>query len=445
MAEAEIYLDRDSANDESGSVIKVHCASGSLVVQGQLLFEIENSKATQEIEAPIEGAVVHALTEGDEVELGLPIALIVPIERVAHTQPPDARRRKGPTPAAEQRPSRKTPGPSRGAGVAASRIGEQSVVAVTRRRPADRGPRFSKAAAALLAATPIDSSRFEMEFVTAADVRAVSRAGEPSARGDVARPAHGSPGGAALSARKRAEIRSLESGAGSSLLSVLSVNVGVALPRSALGGSEDAGIADLVIYEASRLMRRYERLNSYYADGDIIGHAQINAGIAIDTGGRLVVYGIQNSDQLELVELRANIDDAVARYLDNTLSGAEMSRATFSVTDLSAEPLDFVLPLLPAGQCCIIGVTRNADGEFALHLGFDHRITEGREVAQFLGELRTRIQSFRNSTAAAGGSCFFCERTVQEEVRDFNGKGLLRMTNADGLEVLCCAACFNGW
>ena len=135
-----------------------------------------------------------------------------------------------------------------------------------------------------------------------------------------------------------------------------------------------------------------------------------------------------------------------ARYAQNTLTAAELTRATFTVTDLSAHPLDFVLPLLPAGQSCIIGVTRGPDGGFRLSCGFDHRVTEGGEVAQFLAEVRERLLTFGTAqTAAVDAACDYCGRTASEAVGLYKTKGLMKVLNGRGDEALCCASCWNGW
>jgi pyruvate/2-oxoglutarate dehydrogenase complex dihydrolipoamide acyltransferase (E2) component len=191
-------------------------------------------------------------------------------------------------------------------------------------------------------------------------------------------------------------------------------------------------------------MARYSNLNSYFLDGFVKKHESVVAGLAIDEGGRLVVYGIENAMRLGLSDVRSEILNAVSRYMEHALTDSEMSRATFTVTDLSAEPLDFIFPLLPERQSCIIGITRDTHGEFRLYVGFDHRVTEGREVALFLGELRSRLQSFDTGTRASNTRCCFCKKSLAEGVRSLKNRGLIKVLNAEGNEVYCCLACLGG-
>ena len=150
-------------------------------------------------------------------------------------------------------------------------------------------------------------------------------------------------------------------------------------------------IGDIVIYEASRLMHDFKKLNAAYRDGGIAYHARINAGYAIDGGGRLVVYGISGSDARELPDIREQMMEGLKKYAQGTLTARDLDEATFTVTDLSASEIDFVLPLLPEGQTCILAITYTSATGYRLYIGFDHRVTEGLEASRFLGELRRRI------------------------------------------------------
>jgi hypothetical protein len=230
------------------------------------------------------------------------------------------------------------------------------------------------------------------------------------------------------------------------MLSVLGLCVGPLTIRRDQGDFLTGRITDLVIYEAARLMKKYPRLNASYADGFVYQHEAVHAGLAIDGGGRLTVYGVENADQVSLQDLPNIIADAVARYLNDELSPIEVTRATFTVTDLSGEDLDFVMPLLPQEQSCILGVTRTRENEFRLFAGFDHRVTEGKEVSMFLVELRDRLLSFDTpNDKREAACCEYCDRSAAEAARKGKEKGLLKLIDHSGREVLCCASCWNGW
>ncbi|MGD0107610.1 MAG: 2-oxo acid dehydrogenase subunit E2 [Rhodopila sp.] len=424
-------LERETANDETGTVVAVFVESNTFVQKDEVLFDIENSKATQEVVAPESGLLLHDMKVGQTVNFGVPIAHINPAPAVVPGP--------GGTPVTTG-----CPPPTRDAHSDHQPPAEGKV----------SNPRFSHAAAALIAELGLTSAHFTTGLVTTRDIRALAdapAAQRPSTPAPATPPAPAMPtrsGGRAVSGRKRAEIETLSKGAGDTMLSVLGTSLGA---MDVARGADDflAGrITDLVIYEASRLLKKYPALNAFYADGEVHRHADIHAGLAIDRGGQLVVYGIEHADRVSLPEVAGEIADAVARYMNNELTSAEMSRATFTVTDLSADELDFVLPLLPHGQSCILGITRSEEAGYRVFAGFDHRVTEGREVASFLSELRQRLQSFASSAtrpSAVIAECTFCGRSAHDAVWSSKDKGLLKLVDREGRDVLCCASCWNGW
>ncbi len=447
----DIMLERETANDESATVVAVHAASGAWVEKDEVLFDIENSKATQEVVAPEAGTLTHDLKIGHPVLFGVPIAQIAP------------------TPAPDRDPAADRPGMQDDRRAVSSAVGyapqltlpplERAAPSAAPAQPPQPEPRFSRAATDLILEHGLASAQFDSGFVTAKDVRALLEPHKlqpappkplpaPEAGvGVTAAASQGPHAGKALAARKRAEIDVLSKGAGGTMLSVLGTSLGTLTIERDPDDFLQGRITDLVIYEASRLMRKFPRLNAHYADGQVFHHGAVHAGLAIDDGGQLVVYGIEDADRLSLRGLSDTIGDAVARYANNALTSAELSRATFTVTDLSADELDFVLPLLPRGQSCILGITQSAQAGFRIFAGFDHRVTEGREVAMFLGELRDRLRSFGSieRPGIRAACCAYCGRSAAEAVTRSKEKGLLKIVDREGCDALCCASCWNGW
>jgi pyruvate/2-oxoglutarate dehydrogenase complex dihydrolipoamide acyltransferase (E2) component len=438
----EIVLERETANDESATVVGLPVASGTAVKKDQLIFEIENSKAVQELYAPEDGVLIHQLDLRQTVEFGVPIAKIVSAAEWGRVSSPAASTASVMARVVEPSPSRNGTGSTHNGSKATSSSAPTP------------NKRFSAAAQALLKQHGLNSEIFTTSFVTSRDVRAhlepakevTLNAPAPQQQAP-SKPLPGAGPGKEVGRSKRVEIDVLSKGAGATMLSVLGIGLGPMIIAREPGSFLEGRITDLVIFEASRLMKKYPLLNAYYADGQIYLHEAVHAGMAIDSGHRLVVYGIEKADQASLHELAATMEGAIERYLEDALTGGEMSRATFMVTDLSGDELDFVLPLLPRGQSCIIGVTRSEQAGFRLFAGFDHRVTEGREVGLFLGELKQRLLSFASShpPETPESRCTYCERTAAESVTKGKDKGLLKTVDRNGQEVLCCGSCWNGW
>ncbi len=467
MNTLDMMLERDTANDESAVVTMVFVESGTSVVKDEPLFEIENSKATEEHVSPGDGIVVHELAAGQTVFFGVTIARIVsPEEFAVRGQRVDV-----PAPVAgpatladvpQQVAAAMVEPPSAPAPSPVQDNGPTSLATPSPRpvKPRQNEARFSIAALTLLTKHALSPAQFDADFVTSADVLAhvacqnqlAELSSPPAPTAPLAAPPAakvpvGTLPGSPVGQRKRAEIETLSQGAGQTMLSVLGVDLGPLLVRRKPGDFLAGKITDFVLYESARLMHKYPRLNSFYADGQIFQHASIHAGLAIDDGGRLMVYGIEHADRAGLPELAQTIADAVGRYVNNELTAQELTRATFTVTDLSGGQLDFVLPLLPRGQSCIVGITSSSLAGYRLFAGFDHRVTEGREVMAFLNDLRDRLLSFATDEFAVVSAtvCSFCGRSAKEAVKSSKDKGLLKVVGLNGEEVLCCGSCWSGW
>ena len=73
----ELKLERVSEEQEYGTITRWLKQEGDPVSAGEVLVEVEAEKATQEVEAPVDGVLESILAvEGDEIRVGDPIAVI---------------------------------------------------------------------------------------------------------------------------------------------------------------------------------------------------------------------------------------------------------------------------------------------------------------------------------------------------------------------------------
>jgi pyruvate/2-oxoglutarate dehydrogenase complex dihydrolipoamide acyltransferase (E2) component len=256
------------------------------------------------------------------------------------------------------------------------------------------------------------------------------------------------------SKRKRIEIRNLAIGNSHSSTSTIGAAFalsGVRLIKPPPIFREP--IADLVIFEGARLLKKFARLNACWMDERQIAlYETVNFGVSFDSGDNLKVLAIRNADQCSLIDVQTQYLQLLDLYESgDRIEEALLTDATVTLSDLSGVPISFMHPLLNGRQSLILGVTHASAERFDVFASFDHRVSEGLAVARFLEELKLRVLShFRaDSIVRADGlvrdlSCSACMKPMTEELR-LGGRGLLNVTLGDGSEGLLCRNCFVGY
>ena len=72
----QVKIEKEGVSDDSYKVVSINCKDGSFVEKGQLILCIETSKASIDIDAPIDGYIFYDIQENDEVTVGQVIAAI---------------------------------------------------------------------------------------------------------------------------------------------------------------------------------------------------------------------------------------------------------------------------------------------------------------------------------------------------------------------------------
>lgn len=354
----EIRLEQDGANDTSATVVGWTVEDGQRVAAGDPLAEVETAKVTVEIAAPGPGYVVTVVPSRAEADVGDVLAYLCPDAAELDT----ARRLRD-----EAAPA----GPADGAA------------------DADGGQRISPAAREHMAEHGIAPERFAgMAVVTLRDVQAAAAEPEPSA--------------APASRAKALEIERL------SRANVLNAALSVQLDGTALRAwAATAPVPSLrvlaaVVHAVGRSLAAFPALNAWFDGAAVRTHDTVGVGVAIDLDDGLKVGVVHGADTAAPDGVEARIRALVSAYLDESLTVADVSGGTVTVSDLSSENVLTFAPLLNDRQALAIGVGGDATllgAPFTLSATFDHRVTSGREVAQFLAACRRELAATAGATA----------------------------------------------
>jgi hypothetical protein len=252
-----------------------------------------------------------------------------------------------------------------------------------------------------------------------------------------------------LSKMKRREGCALAAGDRNAVSSAVSVTCFTRGLRRVVESRMAGGNASAVIvYEVSRLLRRYPALNATYSNGAMLCYDQVNLGYAIDDGRGLKVVTFQNCDTLSLQQVTAQLRDLTVAYLDNKLTPALIANATFTISDLSGMGVSNFLPLISENQGGILGVggeqfpPKSTYGFYTLTLTFDHQLSDGRYATLFLNDLKDRLLSYECTIQETQQeiTCSQCGRTAAElKALDYH---LLKSACPDGY---LCTYCLAGY
>ena len=179
------------------------------------------------------------------------------------------------------------------------------------------------------------------------------------------------------------------------LTAALSIQFGGAALRRSVADADIPAIRLLarIVSATARALESFPNLNGFFADG-IVRYPAINVGVAIDLDQGLKVGVVHNANGLSTELIEERIIELLSRYIDSSLTLDDVSGAGMTVSDLSMEEVLNFQPLLNDRQALGIGVGGDSSlpGEpLTLTATFDHRLTSGREVSQFLAACRVAL------------------------------------------------------
>ncbi len=359
---------------EAGKLVAWRKKEGDSVSKGEPLLEIETDKAVLEVESPAEGVLAGvSASAGSVIPVGQTIAWIL---RPGESAPQETR------PGHSMRSARASEVPAAGSASHAERA-------------ASTGPRISPKARRLAKEHGIDIAQLpgsgpEGEIL-ASDVLAAKPQFVPG-------------------------TEQLEPGAVGRLMAERTTQSWTTAPHFFVSREVDAsglnaarekfaapGVrvthTDLLVAAVAKVLGQHPRLNATWVDGKIRLNSEINTAIAMAVADGVVAPVIHGADKLELVRIAQQRSQLTERAKNNQFRPADISGATFTISNLGMYHVDAFSAILPPGQSAILAVGTIADRVVAhngqavvrpslsLTLSCDHRVIDGVRAARFLEDL----------------------------------------------------------
>lgn len=445
-----IYAPRINTNDDKIEVVEWHIEPFGFVEAGQDLVDIETSKAVITVTSEISGHIRPLIDKGTVVRVGDPLYVCASTLQELESA------------------SKQT-----------SEVLNEPATLKPLVDPEFGSTRFSKAAAQLLK----DQGRSPEEFRGAGLVtvnRLNKKAGgglgkqvpehakAPAFGGEVILSGPPTPRSERVTLAKKAEIEHLSTGEYGNINSKLSVYFNSAAIRERLLREQafDGNIQPLILFELSRLLKKWPQFTAYYENDSVHFYDRVDLGVAFDLGKGLKVVSIKDSGCLMPVEFFERTVDIGLRYLENKIRPEELEGSTITITDLSGFNVLHFHPLINGKQSAIIGIggdSAQSGHPMSLNMTFDHRVSNGREAAIFLGELRARLLNYapapeeysgeayqppgpqRPEMPHANVQCDTCGIDLGTYYRDFGRDAyMLAYFREDGALGSVCHRCYEG-
>ncbi|HWE11343.1 MAG TPA: dihydrolipoamide acetyltransferase family protein [Solirubrobacteraceae bacterium] len=442
----EIVMPRLSDSMEEGTILQWLVEEGDVVTEGEPLVEVETDKASVTYESEHDGTILTIRVQtGESAAVGAAIAVIgrageaseagEASQAAAATAGPESLAAAGAASASAAATSAsapaRAPAPApAGAGATAPRVSTRVKASPLARRIAAQ---LGVDLATLTGSGPqgrvirADVERSVQEGAAGARAGAGTGNGDGGGGGRAQSPTAGLPPApsprdgakgdahrepltrlqqtvARRMAESRATVPDFELRAEVDMTEVVAL-------REQVRGLTDRppSINDFIVKAAAMTLREFPRVNGSYRDGAFESYARVNVGIAVAAEDALLVPTIFDADTKSLAAIAETARALAARVRDGSISPAELSGSTFSISNLGMFGVDSFSAVVNPPQAAILAVgslkqrpvvdTSDpacpaivARPTVNLTLACDHRILYGADGARFLARVRELLE-----------------------------------------------------
>ena len=162
---------------------------------------------------------------------------------------------------------------------------------------------------------------------------------------------------------------------------------------------------DLLTAIVAQTLRKHPRMNASWTGDTIKGNADVNVGLAMAVTDAVVVGVIPRTDGISLGDIAARRRDLTERARANKLQPADITGATFTISNLGMYNVDSFTAIIVPPQAGILAVGAMKDrlvpvmGGIAtkpimtITLSCDHRVLDGARGAAFMHDLVEALQN----------------------------------------------------
>ena len=176
--------------------------------------------------------------------------------------------------------------------------------------------------------------------------------------------------------------------------------------NATIGEERRVTVNDFVIRATALALKKFPNLNAAYVNGNIRRFNNINIAIAIALPEGLIAPVLRDCDKKEIPQIGAEAKALAERARGGHLRPQDYEGGTFTVSNLGM--FDFVesfiaiinpphVGILAIGAAQPRAVVRNGQilvaSMMKVTISADHRVTDGAEAAQFVGEVKRHLEN----------------------------------------------------
>ncbi|MCX4743989.1 2-oxo acid dehydrogenase subunit E2 [Kitasatospora sp. NBC_01287] len=171
------------------------------------------------------------------------------------------------------------------------------------------------------------------------------------------------------------------------------------------------GIVPFFVKAAVAALRRFPVVNATIDGPDVVHRDRYDLGVAVATDRGLLVPVVRDAGRRSFTELEEEIQALAARARSGRLDPADLQDGTFTITNGGVYGSLLSTPIINHPQCAILGLHAIqdrpvvVDGDIVVRpmmytaLTYDHRLVDGSEAVQFLGEIKRCLEEPRRLLA----------------------------------------------
>lgn len=464
---ADVTMPRLSDTMEEGKILRWLKREGDRVEAGELLVEVETDKADMEVESSEAGVLKQVkLAEGETAPVGAVIAVIEAGDGESTGSTGNGRSESPPQPREGTAKPAAPPSTAKsglaerplapGTAAPAPAVARPAAGAAPAARPAaprNGGPKASPLARSLADDLGIDLGTVRgtgpAGRITRRDVEEVQRRASGGAAAPAGSAAPGRPGEASADHAASATQDSAAQAAGEAvaagvrrislskmrasiakrmaeskreaphfyLTTVVDMDEAVRLRAQLKSLEVEPSVTynHMVLKAVADALARFPEINARFAGDAIELLGEINVGIATAVDDGLLVPVLTSADRLDLLAIAAQARTLAEKAESGRFTAADLSGATFSVSNLGMFDVDSFSAVLNPPQAAILAVgsvkQRPVVRDGALAVGWtmsitlscDHRVIDGARGGRFLADVKRRLENPASLLLPGGG------------------------------------------